>query len=294
MNYYLKRANFVKDISSQMKTTKLSDKSTQNKLLSIGTNNTEDYPNEVKSLLKGFINDPTQLNQIVTILDNLNSEFLKELALNWQTYKPIFENLNGTVVSIKRITDLLENKLGDELSRKLALKLANEQTQSSSLLPNQSKPSTPTYSKEISPEKGPPVDYTIIANISNDFVQDILKKMVDVVTKQYFNKMVEIFGYLMTPNEKKILNTPSSMFAFGANEKDTIMKKYEKIIADRMLDYKNSDMNIIDYIIKNGNIQESSSAKTELDDIAFDIFSRPKYKELQNHIAIGIELMRGK
>lgn len=113
----LARQNLVKKINAS--TVAEEDKlfTEPTKMINV-ENNEVDYYSELSQLLGEFIADPAKLENIIEILNEDNDEYIKNLVINWDIYKQKLLNLRGSVVSARKIIDVLENQLDIELHKK--------------------------------------------------------------------------------------------------------------------------------------------------------------------------------
>ena len=125
MDYYLKQATMLKKLASKSNSQinynqpSISQPQTGNNYLSIAQdNNKVDYYNEAINLLSNYIQDSTKLSNVVDTLNNDNENYLKDLVLNWNIYEQELQSLKGSVVSVKRVVDLLEDRLDVNLGKK--------------------------------------------------------------------------------------------------------------------------------------------------------------------------------
>lgn len=119
MDYYLKQATLIKSIAKKSNPEiQATSAPAQLNALDFGNNNDTDYFEQSKSLLMNFIQDPNKLEQIIETLRDGNEDYLKELTINWPTYSQVLQSLKGSVVSVKRVTDVLMDKLNASLGSK--------------------------------------------------------------------------------------------------------------------------------------------------------------------------------
>ena len=250
MDYYLKQAMLIKTIakrsnpeilpqnpvSSNAKKSNPEIK-TQNPVssnaLSFGNNNDTDYTEQAKQKLSSFITDPAKLDQITTALYTDNDKYLKELVLNWPEYEAKLQTLKGSVVSVKRVVDVLEDKLQEALGKK-------------AIKPDKS---VVAERKEELEERNMMGDEDILANnvrsqvreVEREKIKEIQNKceaLVDdlrlAIKKKYntFKKLIEFlekYG-MINEEEKTILSTQSKTPEQKAIKESLRNKKFDLIM----------------------------------------------------------------
>ena len=118
MDYYLKQATLIKKIAQKSNPEIQPQNPVSSNALTFGNNNDTNYSEQAKERLSSFITDPDKLDQITTALYTDNDKYLKELVINWPDYEAKLQTLKGSVVSVKRVVDVLEDRLQEALGKK--------------------------------------------------------------------------------------------------------------------------------------------------------------------------------
>jgi uncharacterized protein (UPF0297 family) len=115
--------NPVNTIGATLESTNLATSSIAPQNVNVIENLVTNYDNEAENLIRAFINNKDAVNQIVVYLKGQNPEYIKELVLNWDSYKPIFLDLRGKDLSIGRVADQLAGAIGANVNQKAANEL---------------------------------------------------------------------------------------------------------------------------------------------------------------------------
>jgi uncharacterized protein (UPF0297 family) len=167
--------NPVNTIGATLESTNLATSSIAPQNVNVIENLVTNYDNEAENLIRAFINNKDAVNQIVVYLKGQNPEYIKELVLNWDTYKPIFLDLRGKDLSIGRVADQIATAIGANVNQKVANEL---------IIANPNRTSIPMLTNGPNPRP----DQTQINN--NSFTTTQLKSLEDLYFQSQGNDAI--------------------------------------------------------------------------------------------------------